>query len=104
MVWRFHIVFATSPILQWKRCLGRRSGDHGGGFCSGVVGGLAGAAGFATPPAAGVAGGGGWAARGEIFPAATLAIRSTSIRYRGTPTNSIRPLTSIARPHGGVEV
>ncbi|TLZ89319.1 MAG: hypothetical protein E6K01_06735 [Methanobacteriota archaeon] len=39
------------------------------------------------------------AVRGEIFPAATIAIRSTSIRYRGMPTNSIRSFTRIAGPN-----
>src|SRR5207249_11574817 len=49
----------TSPILQWKAPPGRRRGDHGDGFCSGVAGGLAGAVGLAPPPTAGVVGVGG---------------------------------------------
>src|SRR5438128_2683029 len=34
MVWRFHIVFATSPILQRKAPPGRLSGAYGDGVCS----------------------------------------------------------------------
>src|SRR5205823_10884964 len=55
--------------------------------------------GVALAGAAGAGVGGGWAVLGDGLPAATIAIRSTSIRYRGMPTNSIRPLTRIAGPN-----
>jgi len=64
----------------------------------GAGGGLAGTAGFEAG-FAGAAGGDGAAVLGEIRPAATMATRSTSIRYLGIPTNSIRSFTRIAGPN-----
>src|SRR2546426_10765147 len=66
----------------------------GGGVGLGGAGGLA--------AAVGVGVGGGWAVRGEIRPAATGEARSTSIRYRGIPTNSIRSFTRMAGPNCGL--
>src|SRR2546430_10928694 len=63
----------------------------GGGVGLGGAGGLA--------AAVGVGVGGGCAVRGEIRPAAIKETRSTSIRYRGIPTNSIRSFTRIAGPN-----
>src|SRR5256886_8073701 len=57
---------------------------------------LEGAGGLAAAVGVGV---GGWAVRGEIRPAATRETRSTSIRYRGIPTNSIRSFTRMAGPN-----
>src|SRR5256886_9385663 len=65
--------------------------ERGGGV------GLGGAGGWAA--AVGVGVGGGWAVRGEIRPAATRETRSTNIRYRGIPTNSIRSFTRMAGPN-----
>lgn len=59
--------------------------------------GLAGVAGL--PPAGGTGVAGGCAVLADTFPAANIAMRSTSIRYRGMPTNSIRPSTRIAGPN-----
>ncbi len=64
----------------------------------GPGGGLAGTAGFEAGFAE-AADGGGAAVLGEIRPAATIATRSTSIRYRGIPTNSTRSFTRIAGPN-----
>ena len=64
----------------------------------GAGGGLAGTAGFEAG-FAGAADGDGAAVLGEIRPAATMATRSTSIRYLGIPTNSIRSFTRIAGPN-----
>src|SRR5437879_11719234 len=98
---RFHIVFERGRIFSGNSntahvtmsTVGGRDGSYGqpGG---GV--GRSGAGGFAA--AVGAAAGGGCAVRGEIRPTATWDTRSTSIRYRGIPTNSIRSFTRTAGP------
>src|SRR2546423_9062803 len=74
-----------------------RLGQGSAGIQRGGGVGLGGAGGLTA--AVGVGVGGGWAVRGEIRPAATRETRSTSIRYRGIPTNSIRSFTRMAGPN-----
>ncbi len=94
----FHIVFAKRRIRRWKLRPIRVDSNDLPSVVSirtqarGAVG-VGTAAGLAAEVGAGAA------VRGDTFPAATMAIRSTSIRYRGIPTNSMRSSARIAGPN-----